>query len=182
MKVLWLEPPNLSNGLRKVAQNYLRNRDFNLYDFQFACLTEGCLIKETKTRWAANMDKYSMFEKQITKLKPDFIICNDKAALNYITGKYTSLAKCRGSIYNYQSIPTLVIDDIHNTKRTNLGGWVFLQDLGKLKRWLGGQLREEPKFEYTVCHALKQVDELLNIAIQSTKNTNITINQKIINV
>lgn len=168
MKILWLEPPNLSNGLRKVAQNYLRNRDFNLYDFQFACITEGCLVKETKTRWAADMNKHSAFEKKIKELAPNFIVCNDKAALNYITGKYTSLAKCRGSIYNYNNIPVLVIDDIHNTKRTNLGGWVFLQDLGKLKRWLSGQLREEPKFEYTVCHLITEVQHLAFTAERST--------------
>ena len=164
MKVLWLEPPNFSNALRKIAHDYLRNRDFNLYDFQFACLTEGCLIKETKTRWVADNNKYALFQKQIKKLAPDFIICNDKAALNYITGKYTSLAKCRGSIYRYENIPVLVIDDIHNTKRTTLGGWVLLQDLGKLKRWLGGQLREEPKFEYTVCHTFNEVQHLKFIA------------------
>ncbi len=168
MKVLWLEPPNFSNALRKIAHDYLRNRDFNLYDFQFACLTEGCLIKETKTRWVADNNKYALFQKQIKKLAPDFIICNDKAALNYITGKYTSLAKCRGSIYRYENIPVLVIDDIHNTKRTTLGGWVLLQDLGKLKRWLTGQLREEPKFEYTVCQTIDDVQHLKFIAGIST--------------
>ncbi len=163
MKVLWLESPNFSNALRKVAQGYLRNRDFNLYDFQFACLTEGCLVKETKTRWVADGNKESTFRKQVKQLTPDFIVCNDKAALNYITGKYTSLAKCRGSIYNYENIPVLVIDDIHNTKRTILGGWVLLQDLGKLKRWLAGKLREEPKFEYTVCHSISDIENIIQL-------------------
>ena len=164
MKIVWLEPPNFSQGIRKVTQGYVRKLGFNLYDFQFVCLTAACLIKETKTRWVANKEKEPDFRKKLVGLKPDMIVCNDKAALNYITGKYTSLAKCRGSIYNYEGIPVLVIDDMLNTRRTEIGGWVALQDLGKLKRWTSGNMREEPKFEYTVCHSVAEVEILLKIA------------------
>ena len=164
MKVVWLEPPNASANARKMVQGYLRKLGFNLYNFQFVCLTEGCLVKQTKTRWVADDVKEPQFQKSLAKLQPDFIICADKAALNYITGKYTSLAKCRGSIYNYHGVPVLVVDEILNVKRTNIGGWVLLQDLGKLKRWINGELREEPKFDYTVCHTVAEVKQLARLA------------------
>jgi len=168
MKIVWLEPPNFSIGMRKVAQNYLRKQGFNLYDVQFVALTEGCLVKETKTRWVADEVQEPEFKAKLLQLKPDFIICNDKASLNYITGKYISLALCRGSMYNYLGIPTLVINDVLQTKRTNIGGWVLLQDLAKAKRWTMGQLREEPRFSYTVCHAITDVKSLLEVAKLST--------------
>ena len=169
MKVIWLEPPNMSNAMRKLAHSYLRRSGFNLYDFQFISLTKGCLIKETKTRWVADAEKEPQFRNELRALQPDFIICNDKAALNYITGKYTSLAKCRGSIYNYNGVPALVLDELRQTKIKNISSWVLLQDLGKLKRWLSGKLREEPKFTYTVCHSVGEVKHMVeNIAPYAT--------------
>ena len=42
-----------------------------------------------------------------------------------------------------------------------------MQDLAKVKRWTTGQLREEPRFSYTVCHDMSEVKKLRDIAKRS---------------
>ncbi len=164
MNIVYLEPPDLKQGFRKLVQNYLRKVDIPLIDVKFVCLTQGCLRKKTKTKWEAINEKEPEFRKNLSGLQPDFIICNDKAALNYITGKYLSLALCRGGVYNWNGIPCIVINDLKATKTSKTGAWNLLQDLGKTKRWITGKLREEPKFEYTVCHEVFEIRNLLAVA------------------
>lgn len=167
MNIVWIEPPGFSAGMRKLAQKYLVKKGFNTYDIQFVTLTKGCLRKRTKTQWEADSEKEPEFIKALSALKPSFIICNDKAALNYITGKYLSLAKCRGSIYNWHGIPCLVVNEIKQINYVDSASWFLLQDLGKAKRWTTGRLREEPRFSYTVCHSFSDVQDLQQAAKQS---------------
>jgi len=165
MNIVWLQPPAMSTGFQKMAQAYIRRAGISVFDISFQCHTQGMLIKKTKTKWVHDPDREDEFHASIAKKNPDFLVCNDKAALGYITDKYNSLALTRGGIYKYQCgnrvIPVLVIDDLKKTKLTKTGSWVLIQDLQKLQRWLTGKLRPEAKFSYTVCHSIADVQNLV---------------------
>lgn len=165
MKLIWIQPPNLSTGFQKMAQAYMRRAGISVFDVKFKTLTQGMFIKKTKTKWVHDPEREDEFHASVAKENPDFIICNDAAALGYITGKYNSLALCRGGIYKYNCngrlVPVLVVDKLHKTKVTKTGGWVLVQDMQKLQRWLTGNLRKEAKFSYTVCHSLQDVQKLV---------------------
>ena len=47
------------------------------------------------------------------------------------------------------------------------GSWIFKQDLQKLKRWLAGQQRHQPKFSYTVCDTRESLHDLESAADRS---------------
>ena len=162
MNVVWLHNPTLSQGMIRMAQAYVRRAGINVFDVKFKSLTKGCLVKKTATKWVPNEDKKPQFFNDLASTNPDFIVCNDRAALGYITGKYTSLALCRGGIYKCvlpsgRIVACLVIDELLKTKTTKTGGWVLLNDLQKLQRWLSGNLRKEAKFNYKV---LKEVADV----------------------
>jgi len=163
-KVLFIAPSNLSAGSVKVAQNCLRNAGIKILDVTFTNIAPNSLRKRTKTLYEAVPEKEPVFIKKLTMLQPDFIVINDKAALSYITGgKYTSLALCRGSIYVYnlggRLIPCLVIDTIGKTRFVKTAMWILVNDIKKLKRWITGDIRNEPKFNYTVCKTKNLIDE-----------------------
>lgn len=168
MSILWLEPPNMGKGFRSMAQAYLRKAEINPMHVQFASYTDGCLMKVGKKKWVHDPSRAKQFHDGITKLNPDFIVCNDKAALGYLTGKYNSLALCRGGVYKYaigpRLVPVLVIDDLRKTKSQAIGHWVLSQDIRKLHRWLTGDLRNEAAFNYKVCNSLTDIYELLQLA------------------
>ena len=168
----------MSVGFQKLAQAYMRRAGISVFNVKFAALTKGMLIKKTKSKWIADEERAGEFYLSLAKQNPDFIVCNDPAALGYITdGQYTSLALCRGGIYKWQRpdgklIPVLVVDKLQKTKITKTGGWVLVQDIEKMQRWLTGKLRKEAAFSYTVCQTVHDVqafhdvqDEVEAIAI-----------------
>ena len=159
-KILWLSPPNFSGGLKSMTRKYLKRAGINLTQVEFREYTANCLYKRTKTIWETRPERKEHFFKQIDRKKYDLIVVNDKAALHYITGKYLSLALTRGSIFKHGDTPVLVIDDVKKIKSTRTGGWIMLQDLGKLQRWLHGKQRVEPSFNYTVCRSVEDVRKL----------------------
>ena len=150
-KVLWLCPPNFSGGLESLLNKYLKQTGLDDANIHVRCFTQNCLIKKSKTKYTWKQESYGQFEAKVLREKPDIIVCNDKAALGFLTQQYISLALTRGSIYKWHDIPVLVIDEVKKTKSTNTGIWILKQDLGKLKRWISGKHRHQPKFSYTVC-------------------------------
>lgn len=170
-KVLWLCPPNFSGGLQYLVEKYLKTAGLDDAPILLRTLTNKCLIKTSKTKYTWDQTKYADFVAKISKINPDFIICNDKAALGFITQDYISLALTRGSIYKYKvnenSVPVLVVDDIKKTKSTPTGSWIHKQDMQKLKRWLLGVQRHQPKFSYTVCESLVDLYNLQDAANNS---------------
>lgn len=162
--IIWLAPPKFSGGLRSLANKYLRAAKIDILNVRFAELTAGHLMKKGKTKFIWDSSKTAAFDAQLAKLKPDLIIVNDKAALGHITGKYMSLALCRGSIYYWNGIPCLVVDDVRKTKSTRIGGWITLNDMQKLKRWIDGTQRQEPRFNLRVCKTVSDVRELAALA------------------
>ena len=171
-KVLWLEPPRYSGGLKRLMQSYIRRAGLNPLMFSSQCITVKCLKKVGKTKYTWDESRRKYFDLKLQQIDPDFIIINDKAALGYITSKYISTATMRGSVLRYEingkQIPCIVIDDVFKVKSTTTGGWILLQDLGKLKRWLYGCQRHEPKFSYTVVKSLSDL-ERFKFAAQSAQ-------------
>lgn len=93
-------------------------------------------------------------------LKPKLIVCNDEATLRVITRKPYTLAQTRGSIYNFQGIPVLVIDrlDLHKgLMALPYGKWVLGLDLAKLARYATGRTKNEPAFNFHLCRSYADV-------------------------
>lgn len=158
--VLWLCPPNFSGGLEALVRKYIKLSGLDNANIRLRSLSSGGLKKVAKTKYTWDQNKYPAFIKAIEKFNPDFIVCNDRASLGFLTQEYISLALTRGSVYKYKSIPILVIDDVKKTKSTDEGHWIFRQDMAKLKRWLLGAQRHQPKFAYTVCESYGQLQQL----------------------
>ena len=158
-RVLWLCPANFSGGLEILLKSNLAQVGLTEARITIVCLTQHCLIKKTKNKYTWNQKEYPNFEAKVAKFNPDFIIVNDKAALGFITQEYISLANCRSSIYHFKDIPCLVMDDVKKSKIMNEGQWILRQDLLKLKRWLTGTQRHQPKFSYTVCQSQDDVNK-----------------------
>lgn len=128
----------------------------------------GVWVKKGKTKWMVDPDKASAVRQcirgYIMQLNPKVIVLNDTATLHYIAGKPYSLEVARGSIFYFDGVPCLVIDDLRKTipykqqkdkedklaKFIKYGGWVLQNDLQKLARWMNGTQRYQPKFTYKV--------------------------------
>lgn len=165
-----------------MAQGYLRRVGIPVFQVKFKCLTKGMFVKKTKTKWVHNPEREWEFFDALAKENPDFIVCNDPAALGYITGVYNSLALCRGGIYKCELpdgrlIPAIVVNNLRMTKVTKTGSWALLSDIQKLKRWISGNVRHEAKFTYSVAHSLEDIHtfakslpdvELMAIDIETT--------------
>jgi len=166
-RVLWLTPSNFSGGLQSLLKNNLDKVGLSDCRITQVCLTQHCLIKKSKNKYTWNQKKYAAFEAAVAKFQPDFIVINDRAALGFITQEYISLAQTRSSIYLFKGINCLVIDDVKKSKILNEGQWILRQDLLKLKRWVTGKQRHQPKFAYTVCQSREDLNNLLKDSINS---------------
>ena len=167
--ILWLEPPNLSDPIRRIAQRSLSSAGIKPFDVTYKCITQGMLIKKTKTKWIADPERAQEFHSKLSMLNPTLVVVNDKAALNYISEKYTSLALCRGSVYPYELedgtiVPCIVVNELRQTKFVKGASWVLLQDLKKVNRWWTGNLRPAAKFAYTVCKDRNDLQTFKNFA------------------
>lgn len=95
----------------------------------------------------------------IENLKPKLIIVNDIAALEIVSGGQTSLDLTRGSVYFYKGLPCIVLNSMRHIhpQVSKYGLWVALQDFKKIGRWVKGNQRFEPAFEYEVCNTIEKV-------------------------
>lgn len=168
-KIVWLHPYELQQGFKLMVENQIRSLGINASDLFFASLTKGCTKIGAKKKIVVDRDihKKAAFEKELEAKKPTFIIINDIAALYYITGKYESLALCRGSIYYWRGIPCLVVDRLLKTKSTKEGQWIFKSDMRKMARWISGKQYQEPQFSHTVCKTAAHLQEFSAFAGQS---------------
>lgn len=103
----------------------------------------------------------------IVNLKPKLIVINDLASLWLISGTEHSLNAARGSVYFYEGIPCIVIDEPRNIFAKAEGKWIFSNDLQKIKRWYFDNTRTEPAFQYAVCRTLADVQNFVSDANKS---------------
>lgn len=158
-KILWLSPPNFTGGLRSLLNHHINASPVSITDIYFSSITAGMIKQKSKTVIDFDRSKSSSFFSSLNQLlahvQPKAIVVNDKAALGFITNKYTSLALCRGGVYMYKfndiEIPCIVVDDTFKLKSTTTGSWILEHDLAKINRFSNGCPKPEPKFNYTVC-------------------------------
>ncbi|MCK5504039.1 MAG: hypothetical protein KAJ10_02695, partial [Thermodesulfovibrionia bacterium] len=161
--IIWLTPPRFSGGLKSILTTHMRGIGMSIGNIRFCCLTIGMTIKQSKTKYTWDKGKAPIFKNNLDLLiqqhNPKVIVINDRATLGYITDKYMSLALCRGGVYMYKGIPCIVVDLVQKTKSTNTGSWILFQDLAKILRWCKDEQRHEPKFAYTVCRTLSDLQQ-----------------------
>lgn len=165
--VLWLTAPSVAKGYAKTRNDFIRAVGINPMQMNFRCFTEGCLKKRTKTIWEWDEDQREVFEARVKQANPSIIVVQDKAALGYLTSKYISLALCRGSIYYWNGIPCLVMDDLKTIHWKPTGSWMLQKDIEKLKRWMNGNIRKEPAIDLIVCDTREKIDEFVTTALNS---------------
>lgn len=99
----------------------------------------------------------------VKSVRPRIIVCNDAASLAVITNGNISLDLCRGSVYYFEDIPVIVVDELYKIYATGHGRWVLSNDLGKISRWYSGKQRSEPRLNLKVCHTLQDLQELESV-------------------
>lgn len=159
MKALYLEPDaGISAGYKHHLSLFLAAAGLNAKDVWWANIhnkVKGAIKKK------GNGQKYLARAKEvqaevdgyINTIRPDILIVNDEAVVGILSAGAVSLEQTRGSVYVYKGLPCMVLGDVAMINRRAHGKWLFSQDIGKLKRWLDGTRRCEPKFEYTVIHS-----------------------------
>lgn len=90
-------------------------------------------------------------------LRPSLIVVNDDDTLSVITGKKYTLATTRGSLYYFDGIPCIVIEEFKSLNYKDYAQWQFEHDLAKIVRWYTGRQKNEPAFRYTLCNSVDQV-------------------------
>ena len=93
--------------------------------------------------------------------KPALIVCECNIFLDAILQRCgNSLNSHRGSIYSFDNLPVLIVEKIEFSNDIKWGTWLFLNDFQKMKRWIYGEQKKQPRFEYTVCQGLVDVRNL----------------------
>ncbi len=174
-RILWLHQQSFSGAGRYLLEKYMQKTGVNPADVFFISIHHKVpnmwmRKKSTKNTWICNQEKANEFHKTmdyyIEATKCTLIVVNDAATLGFITGHYTSLDLCRGSFYYYRGIPVLVCDfSSVKLKSVKHFPWLMLQDLAKIKRWVKGEKRHEPKFNYTV---VREYDDIQRAVIYLT--------------
>lgn len=174
---LWLSPQNgISRGFKYHVDKYLEANDIKPNNIIFTSIwakTGGNLIhKRTKTKRELREDKReeiaNALDQLINAFTPKVIITNDEAVLWFITGTTNSLFLSRGSVYDWRGVPVIIVDELKSLKLNKAGPWIFMSDIGKAKRWINGEQRHEPAFQYTVCrtlHDLESAERFLHSAV-----------------
>lgn len=175
--ILWLTPSKpYSSGMLYALEKYYKAVNLKPQDFFYFSLhakvedftqTRGKKQVVTFNPLATNAATNAL-DKIIAQTRPKIIVCNDTPSLQFITDntKYV-LGTVRGSVYFYRDIPVLIVDDFYKLYTVDSGKWVFTQDLQKLERWYNGRQRQEPKFSYTVCHTVADVERAKEWIIRS---------------
>lgn len=179
-RILLLHGPEaLSFGMKSQLNTVLKLYSLSIGDFQevgvWKSVPELYVVKELWSKRLKAGEAKRKKKPEVTKDKlvleaarqqldytckqfgATFIVIADPAMLKVISGEHSSLDQCRGSIYYFNGIPAICINDPQRMMDTNEGRWVAINDFAKLKRFLDGVPRQEPKFEYTVCRSLEDV-------------------------
>lgn len=105
---------------------------------------------------------------QIAQLQPRLIVVNDEPTLRIMVEKAYTLAQVRGSVYEFDGLPVLVLDKFENLWSQPHGKWVFGLDLDKLTRFALGKRKNEPHFDLHVCESVEDVKRHCERAAQAT--------------
>ena len=98
--------------------------------------------------------------KLVRTLKPSAVVINHDVALLALANQ-KNLSTCRGSIYHISDTPCIVLDHFARLRWDDTYGFILNQDLQKLKRWLNGNIRREPRFDYKICTSIADVEQFV---------------------
>lgn len=169
-KILWLNTPAFSTKQRRMVDRYLESEGIRAVDVFYVPLRakiENPIEKRGKNKIVYNRASVKTFERvldlYIAKMQPSIIVMNDPIVLSFMLRQdINSLQMHRGSVYHWKGTPVLVIDDVLKVMKVTEYPWVFKQDLKKLNRWLNGNQRVQPRFEYTVCSVRDELRSALD--------------------
>lgn len=175
-RIVWLAPPNMVDGLKSLMEKYMRQAKLPMHFVHCQRLTGGMWKKRTPKIWHADPERKNEFLQRLIALQPTHIIINDRAALEYLTVRYNSLARTRGSVYEFPCprhdgstaiVPCIVIDEVQKVKQINHAGFCLLNDFAKFMRWFHGRRKPEAAFSYTVCSSRDDIDALERAVAES---------------
>jgi len=171
MKILWLGPPNFSKGLQFRLKPYLEIIGLTENNMYYTSLHYSCKtmiekrIKRGKKDFLivinpnARNEVFTNLTQLISNIRPQAIVINDEATLGFFNERQiTSLPKCRGSVYFYNKIPCIVMDEVQkliyaieprvakddDEQSIRWYTWIFMRDLAKTKRWAEGKPKNIP--------------------------------------
>lgn len=170
-RILWLTNPSFSSKTQYSTTKYFHKAGINPATVFFTSLHKriaNMWVNKGKSKvmtWNIELNNRVLQEvdKLIETMKPKIIVIQDRATLGYITGKYSSLDLCQGSVYDYRGIPCLVINELHTTKYIRHGVWLLLAHMMKIRRWQSDEQHPEPKFRYTICSSRSDIDNFCRI-------------------
>lgn len=132
----------------------------------------------------ANPEQYEnvkrVVDHTIQSVKPSLIVTSCAATLHVLNEqewRADKIGVCRGSKYDYQGIPAIVVTPIsamhRKTKSKDIdfdsegvadtyqikdGHWLLARDWGKVGRYFNGKQRRFPSFTYSVCRSVEDLD------------------------
>ena len=102
-----------------------------------------------------------IIQSYVNALKPAIIICECNIFLDAILRKPGSkINSHRGSVYFFNDLPVVITEKIEYTNDVKHGTWLFMHDIQKATRWIRGEQKTQPVFDYKVCHTLEDINEL----------------------
>lgn len=155
--ILWLTARNgIPSATKAVLLGALRMHGVNPTDILFNSLhfkvpSLGEFSKKKASPTVVVKAALHALSQDVGILRPNLIVCNDEGTLRAITGKAYTLSQVRGSVYDFQGIPVLILDQFSNLWRMNSGKFIFGFDIQKLVRFATGKRKKEPAFNFYVC-------------------------------
>lgn len=172
--ILWLTTKyGYSAATKGLLLNALRSHGVNSTDIMFNSLhhkVPGLTEYPKKKVPATYLIKAALhaLAQDCAILKPHLIICNDEATVRCITGEPYTLSQVRGSVYEFQGIPVIVLDAVGNMYAMNHGSWMWGLDMAKVVRFAHGKQNRLPAFNYSLASTMRDIEQLVEEAAGAT--------------
>lgn len=168
-RILWFCPTGMSKAQQGMLRPFLQKRGINHAQVIFVSLGQKFPKYRYWTGKGKNEKKWALdagqrdavsrtIAKYITDTRAAAIVINCEMALAHFVDQ-RSLDTCRGSTYHINKVPAIVLDHIYKVHRVKEFAWLYQSDLAKLKRWMDGTQRIDPKFTYTRATSATQLAE-----------------------
>lgn len=177
-KILWLvSGKGISDGQKFALGFLLQKEKLSVNDVTFYSLNRDCKAPPTigtKTKTGKDSKRTVpnpvyleearvALKKVVAVVKPKVIVTNDNASLRLFC-KDGNLEQQRGSVYEFEERPVLIVDDFTKQHTTKHGRWALINDMGKLGRYMADKQRLQPKFVYKVCRTVHDLIEAVAFA------------------